>query len=966
MASSDNQVIITLNLVGQKAAVDGLLATSEAVKGMATSVEDADVSVATSTETMASSVSASIDAMSAAVVDRTGTMAADVSASVDDMAAQVTTATDSIVASYTRMADASLTGAAGVAKGSAAASTSIMGVLGSMKTLVVGGMAYESIKAFSNYQGALTQLGTVAGLTGAQIASVNAQIGRTHTALGQSPKALAQAYYNPISEGFGVAGANNVVPVAAKLAGLAGAPLTGPEGTSYAVSTMMQTYGLKPTAANAKMVGAWLRGGVATGDMKLPQLLAANSTGYFNATQSYGVSEQSSMGALDFFSSQGVSPDAAATRLRMTLALLSAPSAKSSKYLSAEGLTTTETGGLQGQLSSLGLTSTKMAGVMRGPDGINQAIKMLVGASSSLSPDMQTALYSKVMGGGRSESSFLSLANHPALAESMYNRVGGLSTTAGFDTSWKQYQQTAGFQMQTLGSQFSALSVEIGKDLLPAFKGLVTVLGPLMKLASTKIGSEAIAALLVGTLGKQAGKILGLGGKIPGVAGSGAGAGAGGEAGGAGLLSRLGGAKALYALPFAAKYAEKQVASGTQAHILGTNIETSKLHQYPGLLGMAQHGDFNNAHLGHYLSDATSWIPGFASGGLMPQPPGYARGGFVTRGPTAIVGEGSSFHPEYVIPTDPIHRARAIGLYGQLGSQLLAAGGIVGAPIGGAGLAGAGSGIGLLGMLTQMTSGQPSAGLRAMLGSLGGAGAASIPHATSAVMEAIATAVPGGGFRNLMEAVVQTMFGAAGRAVTSTVGAAAAGAGLAAGRSNGSRSGNMALGQAMAAARGWTGQEWTALQQLWTKESGWSNTAANPSSGAYGIAQALPASKYPYAGQAAGGSQPRSQIGWGLNYIGGRYGDPLGAMAHEQSFNWYAKGGTIPQVKPLLFDTGGLLPEGINVVANQTGAPEPLARMGGGGGEMVYNGPQTVQVVLDGHVVGEATLKYIQGKVARR
>jgi len=100
-------------------------------------------------------------------------------------------------------------------------------------------------------------------------------------------------------------------------------------------------------------------------------------------------------------------------------------------------------------------------------------------------------------------------------------------------------------------------------------------------------------------------------------------------------------------------------------------------------------------------------------------------------------------------------------------------------------------------------------------------------------------------------------------------------------------SSNQQLGQQLAAARGWTGQQWTALDQLWQQESGWSNTATNPSSGAYGIAQANPPSKYPHAGQASGGSDPRTQIEWGLSYIAQRYGNPANALAHEQSQGWY-------------------------------------------------------------------------------
>lgn len=58
-------------------------------------------------------------------------------------------------------------------------------------------------------------------------------------------------------------------------------------------------------------------------------------------------------------------------------------------------------------------------------------------------------------------------------------------------------------------------------------------------------------------------------------------------------------------------------------------------------------------------------------------PKGFASGGKFSS-PTAIVGEGKTSRPEYVIPTDPKHRSRALSLYSDLGTKLMAGGGILG------------------------------------------------------------------------------------------------------------------------------------------------------------------------------------------------------------------------------------------------------------------------------------------------
>lgn len=76
------------------------------------------------------------------------------------------------------------------------------------------------------------------------------------------------------------------------------------------------------------------------------------------------------------------------------------------------------------------------------------------------------------------------------------------------------------------------------------------------------------------------------------------------------------------------------------------------------------------------------------------------------------------------------------------------------------------------------------------------------------------------------------------------------------------------------------------LDKLFTRESGWNTYATNPSSGAYGIPQALPASKMASAG-ADWKTNPFTQVRWGLNYIANRYGSPCGAWAHSQSVGWY-------------------------------------------------------------------------------
>ncbi|MCI9886854.1 transglycosylase SLT domain-containing protein [Micrococcales bacterium 31B] len=94
------------------------------------------------------------------------------------------------------------------------------------------------------------------------------------------------------------------------------------------------------------------------------------------------------------------------------------------------------------------------------------------------------------------------------------------------------------------------------------------------------------------------------------------------------------------------------------------------------------------------------------------------------------------------------------------------------------------------------------------------------------------------------------------------------------------------IARSMLASYGWADSQFSCLDSLWQKESGWNYRAMNPSSGAYGIPQSLPASKMATAG-ADYLTNPATQIRWGLGYIKDRYGSPCAAWSHSVAVNWY-------------------------------------------------------------------------------
>ena len=94
------------------------------------------------------------------------------------------------------------------------------------------------------------------------------------------------------------------------------------------------------------------------------------------------------------------------------------------------------------------------------------------------------------------------------------------------------------------------------------------------------------------------------------------------------------------------------------------------------------------------------------------------------------------------------------------------------------------------------------------------------------------------------------------------------------------------VAQAMLGSFGWSSSQFSCLDPLWAHESGWSASAYNAGSGAFGIPQTLPGSRMASAGP-DWQTNAATQIKWGLDYIKGTYGSPCGAWSHEEATGWY-------------------------------------------------------------------------------
>lgn len=152
--------------------------------------------------------------------------------------------------------------------------------------------------------------------------------------------------------------------------------------------------------------------------------------------------------------------------------------------------------------------------------------------------------------------------------------------------------------------------------------------------------------------------------------------------------------------------------------------------------------------------------------------------------------------------------------------------------------------------------------------------------------------------------------------------------GSAGGPGGGAPAANAALARAMFHP---SAADWAAWNYVAMRESGWSNIATNPGSGAFGIPQALPFTKMPRAAWpvwAGGSANPAAQIAWMWWYMKTSYGGPQGAAAWEASHNWYGrglKGGVF--TKPTLIGVGDRGAERVDVT--------PMGSRRGGSGDAI-------------------------------
>lgn len=354
-----------------------------------------------------------------------------------------------------------------VSAGVAAAAVGLMAAGGAAATFGVG-----AVKAAADFNSQMMLVRTQAHDTQDNLQQLGQAVLALAPTVGIGPEQLAEGLYHVASVGYRGADAIQILKIAAEGAKVGMASL---DDTAYALTSTMNTFGLKGDQAQATM--ATLNAIVGAGDMKFADLNSAIGSGFFAAGETFGVSIQSMGAALAYLTDRGASADEAATRLKMSINLLGAPSKQASGILKDLGLSqqevTQRTSAMEQALKKSGVTTTQLSSDLRQPDGIQIALQDLVNhmRAAGLSADETAAVLSRAFGGGRSGAAIMSMVQHLNTLKSKFDTIN--DGQARFGKDFADTMTLLNSRVDQVNAGFQAWRIEIGETLTPVAAALL-------------------------------------------------------------------------------------------------------------------------------------------------------------------------------------------------------------------------------------------------------------------------------------------------------------------------------------------------------------------------------------------------------------------------------------------------------------------------------------------------------------
>lgn len=386
-------------------------------------------------------------------------------------------------------------------------------------TAPIVGVGIAAVALASNFQTQMHIMQNETGITAAQAAQLQAGILQLGTEGSAGPIELAKAMYHPVSAGFDMVNSINMVKVAQQETMISGANL---EDTVNALTGAMYSQVKGATTAHDTM--ATLNAIIGAGNMRMQDLNGAMGTGFLSTAQTFGISLSDMGGALDVMVDRGMTAESAATRLRMAITLMGAPSQAATKDLETLGLGSQDaqdaTNNFAQALQASGVSSTQLATDMR-TKGFDAALHDLQDhlTATGMSSEMVAATMSRAFGGAKSATSIELLTANLGAYDSKLKTIDG--TQGEFDKSAADAAQTFNNQFHTAISKVEVALIKVGTTALPGVNkamqdlsntlvGIITWFTNLTSGQQEFIVKAALVAaalgpvlLVLGTLGKS-------------------------------------------------------------------------------------------------------------------------------------------------------------------------------------------------------------------------------------------------------------------------------------------------------------------------------------------------------------------------------------------------------------------------------------------------------------------------------
>jgi TP901 family phage tail tape measure protein len=300
----------------------------------------------------------------------------------------------------------------------------------------------ESVKMAAKFSSSMEQVHTQAGASQHEVDALKGKVLALAPAVGAGPQQLAEALYHVESVGFRGAKAMDVLAMSARLAKVGHADL---EATSNALAAAFVTQA-KDTRTAAQAAGI-LNAIIGQGNMRMEDMVGALSTGLLPVARNVGLGLTDVGAALAVMTDRGMRADEAATRLKMTLSLVTAPTDKAKKAL-----------------KDMGLEAFTLAHDLRQPDGLSVMLNDLHEHLSKLGPDARAADISAIFGGGRSSAAIQTLLNGLGAYDSKLGEIK--RHTGDFGEAWRATSQQAAFKWDQLKAGAQSFMILVGTGLI--------------------------------------------------------------------------------------------------------------------------------------------------------------------------------------------------------------------------------------------------------------------------------------------------------------------------------------------------------------------------------------------------------------------------------------------------------------------------------------------------------------------